>query len=265
MRVLVLADLHDDFWADAGRDPFAGTQALLEGVEALVLAGDVSNKPKVRWRHAFGRLRARFGDVPIHVFPGNHDFYDFRIDGEERLAAIAADFGVSWAQERVIAAGGARLVCATLWTDLELGGGRSANEAQVPARLNDYRFVRKASAGYRRIVPADIVSLHRAHRDFVARALAEPFDGPTVVVTHHAPHPWVLGARERDLPAAYASDLSALLAGPDAPDLWLFGHAHGAAGGRVGRTELRCVALGYPDHVADADIAPRLSRGLLDL
>lgn len=80
MKILCLADLHDDFSAEAGRDPFAGCEDLLKGVEALVLAGDLANKPQVRWKQALARLRARFGDIPVFAFPGIHDFYNWHID-----------------------------------------------------------------------------------------------------------------------------------------------------------------------------------------
>lgn len=265
MRTLVLADLHDDFWADKGRDPFRGAEAVLDGVEALVIAGDISNKPKVRWKYAFARLRARFGTIPIHVLPGNHDFYDWRIDDETRLAEIAAAFDVGYAQAKTLRLGNARVICATLWTDLELGGGRAENETRVPAQMNDYRYIRKASGGYRRILPKDILAIHHAHRSFITEALAAPFDGPSIVITHHAPHPSVLGTYAKDLPAAYGSDLSEILESPQAPDLWLFGHAHDAQSMTHGRTELRNVSLGYPMDITDAEIPARLARGLLDL
>ena len=79
MTVLCLADLHSDFWAEAGCDPFGGCEEILDGVEALVLAGDLAKKPQVRWKHVFARLRARFGDIQIHTFPGNHDFYGWQV------------------------------------------------------------------------------------------------------------------------------------------------------------------------------------------
>ena len=56
MRVLILSDLHDDFWAESGRNPFEGVEEFVADVDHLLLAGDVSNKPKVRWKHAFERL-----------------------------------------------------------------------------------------------------------------------------------------------------------------------------------------------------------------
>ena len=264
MKILILADQHDDFWAEAGRDPFAGCEDLLDGVEALVLAGDLANKPQVRWKQVFARLRARFGDIPIFAFPGNHDFYNWHIDREDRLAEIAAEWSVVYAQKKGLRLGATRLLCCTLWTDLALGPGRVRNGEVVPQVMTDYRMIRHAGAGYRRVRPSDLVAVHHEHRAWLDGELAQAFDGPTVMVTHHAPHPDVLPAHAEGVDAAYASDLSTILMGPHAPDLWLFGHAHDARDLRAGRAELRCVSLGYPDEVETGSaVRNRIGRAIL--
>jgi broad specificity phosphatase PhoE len=40
----------------------------------------------------------------------------------------------------------------------------------------------------RNFTPRDALALHDASVAFIDRMLARPHDGPTVVVTHHAPH-----------------------------------------------------------------------------
>ncbi len=262
MKLLVLADLHDDFWTEAGRDPFAGCEDLLEDVGALILAGDIANKAPVRWKYAFERLGKRFDLGKTWVFPGNHDFYGFRVDEEERLAEIAAAFGIGYAQKTSIILGGCRLLCATLWTDLSLGLGRAQNDFHIPRVMNDYRYIRKASAGYRRIKPDDVVAIHRSHKAWLENELAQPFDGKTIVVTHHAPHPHVLQAYAEGVDAAYASDLGDLIE-QGRPDLWLFGHCHDACDINVSGTALRNVSLGYPADVPEP--RERVARGLLVL
>jgi len=56
--------------------------------------------------------------------------------------------------------------------------------------------------------------------------LGLPFAGPTVVVTHHAPHPTSLPTD--DLAHCYASDMSHLMQDRQ-PDLWVHGHIHSRA------------------------------------
>jgi len=85
MRILVLSDLHDDFWSECNRNPFDGIEGLIADLDHVLLAGDISNKPKIRWKYAFERLSRLLPLERVSVFPGNHDFYDFCIDGENRL------------------------------------------------------------------------------------------------------------------------------------------------------------------------------------
>ena len=250
MRLLVLSDLHDDFWSDAGRDPFEGSVQLMSRVDHLLLAGDLSNKPKIRWKHAFERLSRILPLDRVSVFPGNHDFYDFRIDGEDRLEEIASSFGVSYAQMKQLEIGSSRILCTTLWTDFELGLGSAINKGIVAAKMNDYKKIRVAAQGYRRRWPSDVASLHQKHLRWLDEKLNEPFDGATFVATHHAPHPAVLQKRSEGLEAAYASDLTSLIL-QHRPKAWFFGHSHDAVSITIGDTELRNVSLGYPDEVSD--------------
>lgn len=250
MRVLILSDLHDDFWAECGRNPFEGIEAHISGLDHVLLAGDVSNKPKVRWKFAFERLSLLLPLERVSVFPGNHDFYDFCIDGEDRLAEIATAFGVSYVQKKQILLGDARILCATLWTDLEAGAGSVVNAAIISARMNDYKKIRVASQGYRKLWPSDTVSRHRDHLSWLNEKLCEPFSGRTYVATHHAPYQGVLRDWSEGLDGAYASDLSEIIT-KHSPDAWFFGHSHDAIDMSLGKTALRNVSLGYPDEVSD--------------
>lgn len=250
MKLLILSDLHDDFWAAAHRNPFEGVQDLIGELDHLVIAGDLSNKPKVRWKFALERISRLLLLDRVSLFPGNHDFYDFRLDGEDRLAQIAASFGVNYAQKKQITFGSTRLLCATLWTDLALWNGRAANEASISAKMSDYRYIRVAAKGYRRLTPADVIEKHLDHFRWLDQKLGETFDGQTYVVTHHAPHPSVLRGGGESLAAAYASDLSALIE-THRPERWYFGHSHDAQNAKFGDTQLINVSLGYPDEVVD--------------
>lgn len=250
MRVLILSDLHDDFWSEFGRNPFEGVEGLVSEVDHILLAGDLSNKPKIRWGRAFERLSRLLPLDRVSIFPGNHDFYDFRIDGEDRLAEIATSFGVSYVQKQQLELGNSRILCATLWTDFEIGAGSALNKGVISAGMNDYKKIRVAARGYRRLWPSDVVSLHKSHLLWLSEKLSDPFNGTTYVATHHAPHPAVLRERKEGLDAAYASDLSDLIL-QHRPKAWFFGHSHDAVNMKLGETDLRNVSLGYPDEVSD--------------
>ncbi|MBE7246614.1 MAG: hypothetical protein INR63_16850 [Actinomycetospora chiangmaiensis] len=88
--------------------------------------------------------------------------------------------------------------------------------------------------------PSDAAIMHAAHLGQIRRVLETPFDGPTIVVTHHAPHPRSLlhGYPTVAIDGAYASDLSRDLEGPNSPDLWIHGHIHASRDYTVGRTRI---------------------------
>lgn len=113
MRILVTADLHFDAWQRAGRDPLPSLGRALEVADALILAGDLANNPQLRWPEALSRISNFIAPERIYVFPGNHDYYHFRIDGDDVLRGLVEDSGMHWAQKRVLAIGGVRFICAT--------------------------------------------------------------------------------------------------------------------------------------------------------
>ncbi len=72
-----------------------------------------------------------------------------------------------------------------MWTDYAAAG--NAYQAGLYARscMNDFRYIRTES--FRRIVPNDLVQESVKARSWLRSKLDEPFDGKTVVITHHAP------------------------------------------------------------------------------
>jgi len=262
-RFLIVGDLHQDFWADLGRDPFAPLPpGFFADLDGILIAGDFTNKPKVRWPHAFDWLSRYIPLDRVFVLPGNHDYYDFRLDGDDRLAEIAAAAGARFLQDSEILYGRARLLCTTLWTDFELGAGLAVNAAAAEARVSDFRTIRVGGSGYRRIRATDLARRHRAHLDWLERRLATPHDGETVVVTHHAPLPDAAG--DDALAACFASDLGAVI-DRHRPARWIFGHTHKPYAATRGRTEIRNVSFGYPDELTDDAVAARLTPFVFEL
>lgn len=148
--------------------------------------------------------------------------------------------------------GNVRILGATLWTDFRLLGSDCIHEVMSAAAvgMNDYRNIRLAKAGYRKIRPIDVLQWHSDERIWLESRLEEPFSGSTVVVTHMAPSAKSIPAEYAGHPtsAAYASNLDSLVA---KADLWVHGHIHDSMNYRVGNARVVCNPLGYPVLSAD--------------
>jgi hypothetical protein len=159
----------------------------------------------------------------------------------------------------VVEVAGTRFVGSTLWTDFRHGSDSWAHAAGSARRfINDYRRIRRRTSGrHRHFRPIEALALHRASRAFIDDALAAPFDGPTAVVTHHAPHPASLWEPHADLRWCYASDLTDLIV-RRRPELWVHGHVHSRADYRAGATRVVCNPRGHVDEGALRAFEPAL-------
>lgn len=278
-RVLIISDLHRDEWEHAKRNPLSAAAELLKGLDAVIIAGDLTNKPQKRWTRMLQELREIVGpDTKMYIIPGNHDFYDYRIDQEDRLKEFAEAGSAEYAQKQVIVIGDTRFLCATLWTSYEGADPWFYEDRHQKGSNNDFRYIRVATKGFIPLRVADVRKIHRDHRRWFEEQLATPWEGRTVMVTHHVPHVSLLAPITGDLddpkrktcdievPGSYATDLSALFEGPHAPDLAVYGHSHNALDSTIGRTQMRSVSLGYPSEFeTDAEIRDRFARAIFEV
>ena len=193
--------------------------------------------------------------------PGNHDFWHDRggdrytlADQIDRGRDLAARRGVRLLIDDAATIGGVRFLGATLFTDLRLDTWSATNGARTAQRgMNDYKRIRRRRSGHHKYVRPDdlMASLHRASRSWIDDRFDEPWSGPSVVVTHRAPHPNSL-PHDLDLAHCYASDLSRLIHGRQ-PDLWVHGHVHARADYLVGATRVLCNACGHVEEATGFD------------
>jgi predicted phosphodiesterase len=208
-------------------------------------------------------LRAAYPDVQHLLYvPGNHDFYsdhrhpDTKTTWEEQRArtpGVAAKHDVTLLDDQSIVIDGVRFIGATLWSDFMMRPPYiSFADAQRSAKaMNDYRLIKTGRGrSHDVLMTRDTINAFKASRAFIEMKLAKPFDGETVVCTHHAPSRQSLQRSNvlTDLDWCYASDLESLMTGPDAPALWLHGHIHGNRDYVIGGTRVVCNPRGYPTH-----------------
>lgn len=251
-RLWVFSDLHQE-WDENAWDPTAHAPA--DGFDVAVVAGDV-HMPLTR---SLDWLAERLPGVPVVYVPGNHDFWWDR--GEERYTIYdqfergreqAATLGIHLLLDDAVVIGGTRFLGGTLWTDFRLGSlglTHAFGSAQGRFGMVDYRRIRTGPRSQNRIEPGEVLAMHRATRAFIKAEVARPHDGPSMVVTHHAPHPASLRDPRADLAWCYASDLTDLIL-DCGPELWIHGHVHHATDHRVGRTRVACNPRGHTDEAA---------------
>jgi predicted phosphodiesterase len=232
MKIHLLSDLHTEF------APF---QPPATDADVVVLAGDVGVGTR-----AVGAIREWFPDRPVVYVAGNHEFYREAIPRlSEKLAAATEGSGIHYLENRAVVIGGARFLGCTLWTDFDVFGERARCMAEAQATMNDFRLIR-IFPEYRAFRPMDARAIHERSLRWLAAALDEPFAGPTVIVTHHAPSLRSCNPAYRDHPvtAAYVSDLEWMLDGRAA--LWVHGHTHLCVDYEIGGTRVVANQRGYP-------------------
>jgi len=238
MRIQVFSDLHVDV---AAVKPIS----IGSGVDAVIVAGDTRQGAQ----EAFGQLRRIVPmNVPVVMTMGNHEYYGHCMPDELAIARAAAPtFGIHLLENDIAVIDGVRFVGCTLWTDYRLFGSANVPVAMRTAAqgLNDHRRIAWSKRPWARFRPAEALLLHSRSRLFLQNAL-QAHQGPTVVVTHHAPHPRSMHPRfEKDLlSAAYVSDLEDLIVAA-APDFWVHGHVHTSFDYVVGTTRVLCNPHGY--------------------
>jgi predicted phosphodiesterase len=241
MKIWVLADIHTELthgWDLPG-------PAERPDFDVLVMAGDLvpGMERGVKW------LRDRVADRPVIYIPGNHEAYRADIDRTvEKAKAAAAGTNIHVLQNEAVVIGGARFICATLWTDFSLFGDPEAAANAAHSQMNDYKRIRTEHYG-RRLRPFDTWRRHQESRAFINQELAAQVDGPRVVVSHHGPHRDALrpGTEHDILSAAYTSDLEEMIVAGGA-DAWIYGHLHISDDRMIGRTRVVSNSKGYgPD------------------
>ena len=247
MRLHVLSDLHVEFAA------FEPPQL---DVDAVVLAGDIAHGT-----NGVELARRWFDGRPVLFVAGNHEYYRHALPAlTDELRATAADSAVHLLENDELLLGGVRFLGCTLWSDFMAAGADELERTMAVCGrlLNDYEVIARSEDGSA-LRPQDTRALHLTSRRWLTERLAVPHDGPTVVITHHAPLVRVRPSAPvaRALVGAFASDLSELMTS-ERVALWIYGHTHRAADLEVEGTRVLSNPRGYPHEPVTAFDAARV-------
>ena len=234
VKIQLMSDLHLEVHPEFRPRP-------APGADLLVLAGDIGSY------QAGSRLAGddfgleRFSPLlgwpsPVLYVPGNHEYDNLDFDtAHRRLRDACQRLGITWLEREVLTLGRVRFVGTTLWADFDAlttdsdrlaGPGHVLKKREKAFRAANF-YLRKTGTT-RRGEPW----LAEGWREqalvceaWLNDALASPFDGTTVVVTHFAPSRRSADPRYGLTPgtAGFCNALDAWL--PQA-QLWLHGHLH---------------------------------------
>jgi predicted phosphodiesterase len=248
VKIRVLSDLHLELqdW-------------LPPEVEAdiVVLAGDIHSGTRgIEW------ARRQFPLSTVLYVPGNHESYgrDIR-ETVSDLQRAGRRFGVDVLHGRGVVIGGVRFLGATLWTDFALYGSDAQSVARAMREakygMSDFSVIRHEPHGLFR--PEHARAMHLEQVCWIRERLAEGFPGPTVLITHHLPHPRSIHLKYRGsaLNPAFASDLSHLMGPPIAA--WIHGHTHESCDYIEQGTRVLCNPRGYGPFELNAAFDPILT------
>jgi predicted phosphodiesterase len=234
VKLNILSDLHLGFGA---------LDRPVNDADVVILAGDISRpREAVAWALRF--------EKPVLYVLGNHEFYGSSIDGAaDEVKRLCAGTQVQVLDNTEIVIGRVRFLGTTLWTDFRLFGEASrkaAAMAEARRLVRDFSRIARAESARAVFSPEDSMALFERHAGWLGGRLAAGHDGPTVVITHHAPSRRSIHARFADslLNACFVSDAEHLM-GADRAQLWIHGHTHDSFDYLVNGTRVVCNPRGY--------------------
>jgi predicted phosphodiesterase len=238
VKIRIMSDLHVEF--------FDFVPAPVQA-DVVVLAGDILNEHRgLEW------ARRTFPDTPIVYVLGNHEFYGADYEAVlDRSRREASRLSVHLLECDEVVLNGVRFLGATLWTDFETAEATNTDPAFAMwyARhgMSDFSVIRYRGG---RLSPEATREFHLHTRSWLKSKLAAPFDGKTIVVTHHLPHRDSIDPQfHRDpLNPAFASHMPDLVRQP--VTLWVHGHTHCSCDYVAEGTRVVCNPRGYgPDEL----------------
>ncbi|MBD9509926.1 metallophosphoesterase [Ensifer sp. ENS10] len=249
MKAWIFSDLHTEF--DEKVVPLTVPEA-----DVCICAGDICDGGPAKTVRYLGEHVAQ--SMPVILVPGNHEYYRSSIaEGLKEALDIAAKRypNVHVLSRRAVTVAGYRFVGATLWGDFNLYGNMYWALRTAQNELNDFRKIKVSKQPYQRFTSGHASGFNNMDKHFIRTTLDEPYDGTTVVVTHHAPSvlslaPEFVGA---PLTPSFVSNLELDIAKYQ-PVAWIHGHLHNRSDYSIIDTRVVCNPRGYPDEpVPDFD------------
>ena len=260
MNIQLLSDLHLE------SNPYFVPQPAPDA-DVLVLAGDIGSYQT----HSaltqlgiadFGLARFANWPVPVIYVPGNHEYDALEFDeAHQRLRETCQRLGLIWLEQEMTEIGGCRFVGCTLWTDFDaLTSSRAMFSSTMASEITlgqqlvaREKAMRAANYSLKRnhalidgqpMLAESVREQGLAAQTWLRHALAQPFNGKTIVVTHFAPTLLSADPRFGVTPgtAGFCNALDDVL---PLASLWLHGHLHCPSDYQLNGCRVVANPLGY--------------------
>jgi Icc-related predicted phosphoesterase len=266
MKAWIVSDIHS-----SPMDLFLARRLVVPKADICVCAGDIANNIERSIDFLFAEIAPR---MPVVATLGNHDYYGSSIDRAlEYARKWTVGTNVRILENEEFRMDDLRVIGATLWTDFEITA-HGAGHVPVDVRrefavslcrqyLLDFREIHRSDerdeGDHGFITAEEMIFRHKESRAHIDEALAEPFDGTTMVLTHHAPTARSLDSRFAGhvTNAAFASELSPMIQ-TRKPTFWVHGHIHCFQDYEESGTRVLCNPRGYHNDPSTGGFRPGL-------
>jgi len=272
MKIFLTSDIHTER-AHKRFDPEFDYPYLRfdypEEADVIVLAGDIGE-----WVNGIEWARHRFKNKEIIYVLGNHEYYRSDLSVLDELRSKAKELGIHLLENDSVVIDNVRFLGATLWTDFNDFSVAEVEKAQ--ASITDYSVIgiknwhadiNNTLAEKLKLLPVTNISnhelftpliaylLHKSSLKWLESQLLTPYDGKTVIVTHHAPSLRSCGNKVNYSYASNLDDYINFYSGHI--DLWCHGHIHEAVDYEISGVRIMSNPKGYP-HENNGQFTPDL-------
>jgi len=250
VKIQLLSDLHLEVQPEFRARPAPDAQLL-------VLAGDIGSYQDGSRLEGGDFGLEQFSPlggwpVPVLYVPGNHEYDGLDFDATHaRLRDTCERLGITWLEREVLVLDKVRFIGTTLWADFDAFACEAPDTTRM-LKLRDKAFraanfyLQKTGTtrGGEPMLAQQWREMALECQQWLRAALAAPFDGTTVVVTHFAPSLRSADPRYGLAPgtAGFCNALDDLL---PLAQLWLHGHLHCAQDWRHAGCRVVANTLGY--------------------
>ena len=241
MNIQYSSDLHLEFPENQN---YLNRNPIIPAGDILLLGGDIVPLTWINKKAAFFDLiSSQFKYV--YWIAGNHEYYGYQMDQKCGTFKEAIRENIFLVNNCSVIHEHVRFVFTTLWTKIS-----PLHSFTIERGMADFNHIQWQG---NRFTYQLYNEQHAASIAFLKAELEKPFDGKTIVLTHHVPTLFNYPEKYKNSPLnqAFVVELSDFIE-TSSIDYWIFGHDHyNVPPFKIGNTTMLTNMLGYVDYGED--------------